>query len=383
MKKDVIYSVSILVLFVLCAYIASQNKPASAPGTIQDAAVIYTPSPTAVGGPTPILFSTFTMLPTVYSSTLPCLGCPPTTTPTLNYAKLGLPSPTSTPTLDYSQLASHYLTPFTSVPTLTAFAATVFAGWTPTSKPFDPLAQVVARQLPQSWRPTAPSAIPATDTFAHPDDPYSPSWQSAYVQAMTDLMNWTNADEKQYALAVDNWSPQGALNFDTSWLLKYDFDSDGQPEWLASAPLYAQGNLYGVPYCCGQMLLLFEKAEKVFRPMYILRVGFWNSPPDRVVLVQDLNNDGYPEIVTEGIDCGTSCSTYFLIGEWDGQSWRNEGYMNGDFTSQVSFLDLYGDGKKEILLSYTASLLVHREVLVTYAWDGKQFSIRDEVTSPG
>jgi len=271
--------------------------------------------------------------------TLQCLSCtslPPTNTPTLDYAKLGLPSPTSTPTLDYAKLASHYLTPFTPHPRPTL---TGFPSWTPTSKPVDIWANIKIRKL-LSAPPSAPLAIDycgiSSGQFNFAPRPCEPNSLSSYIQTITDLMNSIDGNSKLYTQAVNSWTPNGRNIVGETWLIKDNVESSGQPVLLASVPVYFRVDM---PICCGQIILLFEKRGNLYKPVYLVAVIADNQSGITIALMDDLNNDGYEEVGLESTSCGSACATDVEIREWDGQNWRDEGWLHSDMNPQISTLD--------------------------------------------
>lgn len=306
----------------------------------------------------------------------------PTDTPTF------LPTPTQpvstataipsfTPTLDYVKLGSYYLTPF---PTITP--RTDIPTWTPTPN-INPLSEVSARGLPDNWTPTPP---PLVD--------FSPAWiwAPAYIQAATDVMNFTNGDQKLFLQYVESWTPQDRPSMvGSAWLLKDDFDHDGQPEWLASIPVYFLDR--GTP-CCSQVILFFEKIGNTYQPMHFDHYGYydWISEHNEItkaVLVDDLNNDGFKEIVFRTVSCGTACTQYLSIGMWNGKKWTDYQRISTvqTYDNQISFIDLDDNGTTEIIIDYSTQYKLDssypmRRATDIYEWKNGQFVLVDELRQP-
>lgn len=310
-----------------------------------------------------------TASPSRYALPTLSFGTPaPTLTSTLDYEELGLPSPTTTPTLNYVDLASHYLTPF---PTSTAAPPL----WTATSPLDNPLLDVVARKLPQNW---ALTPLPVWDSsYASPRN----NETQAYLQATTDLMNFIDADQELYVQYVESWKPQDRYSMiGDTWLLENDFDNDGQSEWLASIPVF-----FAHPDCCGQFLIIFEKVSNAYKPMHY-EWKFTHVDITKVVLIDDLNNDGLLEIVLRNIGCGSACSQLLTVATWDGREWINR-YIQSIPTSLISFVDRDYDGKTEIIIDYKTyykldTLYPMREAIDVYGWKDGQLIILEESRQP-
>lgn len=343
MKKISLYVVAIFsMIFLLTAFYVKADSPSTKANLPTASPSPYIP-PTLAGFEAPV----------------------PTVTPTLDYEKLGLPSPTITPTLDYSQLASHYLTPF---PTSTA----IIPPWTPTPTPENPLLSIIARKLPANWKPTPPPLF----------DYLSKDTTHLYIQAATDLINFTNANQNLYLQYIKSWKPKERYSMGGAWILKNDFDNDRQPELLVSMPVYFQNTEM---YCCGQFLLLFEKVDGIYHPVHY-DWKYEHNDLTKVVLINDLNNDGYSEIVLRTVSCGTACSQLLTIATWDGSNWSNR-YIQSVVTSLISFVDRDSDGKTEIIIDYKTyykldSSYPPREATDVYGWKNGQLVILEEYRQP-
>ena len=167
-----------------------------------------------------------------------------------------------------------------------------------------------------------------------------------------------------------------------SWILKTDFDNDGQAEWLVSTPVFFQNEEM---YCCGQFLILFERIAGVYQPMHY-DWKYEHNNLTKVVLVDDLNNDGYSEIVLRSVWCGTACGQILTIATWDGENWTNR-YIQSVVTSLISFVDRDNDGKTEIILDYRTiykldSSYPDREAIDIYGWKNGQLVIVEEFRQP-
>lgn len=311
------------------------------------------------------------------STTLPIMsmGTPvPSFPPRLGDEKPATSSPPPVPAFDYVQLASDYLTP---LPTSTA----IIPDWTVTATPENLLSGIVLR------KPVKLTPPPLVDRFlgfsGSPDTPDTKKQMQVQVQAVTDLINFTDADPKLYNKSIEAWKPKERDSMiGTAWILKNDFDNDGQSEWLVSAPVFFESTEVR---CCGQLLVFFEKVDNVFQPVYY----DWKYAQiniTKVVLVNDLNNDGYSEIVFQAISCGTACGQTLTVATWNGRKWIDR-YIQSVPTSSISFIDRDNDGKTEIIISYRTtykldSLYPQREAIDVYGWKHGQLVIVEEYRGP-
>ncbi len=322
---------------------------------------------------TPLIYGTPYSFSTAFTLRTPSPAA--TSTPTIDYARLGLPSPTHTAAPDYASLASHYLTPPT--PTATPSRPT----WTPEPTPRDPLAGIVARKLPAGGQQTAPPVLAAWNSG---DWLLEPSAQ-ANLQAITDLVNFTDGDRDLFLKYVESWStPDRYYSIGAVWLLRDDFDGDGQPEVLASTLAYLDSK--EMP-CCERFIMLFDRAGGVYRPVHLDTQFEFHAYTD-LLLEQDLNRDGYLEVVWRTVSCGTACGQSLVIGTWDGRAWTGH-YIQSVYTNQnqVSFLDVDGDGKTEVLLSYVTAYKLDsaypvRQAIDIYGWRNGEPVLVEELRQP-
>jgi len=275
--------------------------------------------------PTPLTITTFTPLPTLafistmpdgitptyppYHSPTPTDTSTPTSTP--DYAALGIPSPTPTPTFEYNKLSSFYLTPFTPWPTQTGISSL-----TPTANIPNMLSNVVIRKVP----PNPPLARKVYDDF-HSQD-YG-EWISSFSQSATDLMNYADGDKKTYLQYIEGRVPKALTYSPNDWFLENDYDNDGESEWLVSFP--TQNPNDGLFHCgdmvhtyCARYFFLFEKTGNAYYPIKTM-----STAEEKIALVKDLNNNHMLDIVFQADPCGTACSTYLHIMEWDGNDWKD------------------------------------------------------------
>jgi hypothetical protein len=292
-----------------------------------------------------------------------------TTTPTLDYAALGIPSPTPTATFEYDRLSSFYLTPFTPLPTLTGHPQL-----SPTPGMQDLFSRTVVRNLPPQTQPV----------FSLP----------AYIQRVTDLMNYFGDDKEAYLNYINTLSPT-AFQFSSDWFWTGDFDNDKQPEWLISLPTRQNENgtigcgnpAVSVNYCPRQFLL-FEKEGNSYIPVAIHPIWF-DGFGEKIVRIEDLNKNHSLEIVFQTDVCGTACSTYISIAEWNGSKWSDEFGLSSEL-AEVTFADLEGNGTIEISLKYSTgaaskynSPYPFREGLVdVYSWKNGRYELVDQIYPP-
>jgi hypothetical protein len=336
--------------------------------------------------PTPSQLNTLTVstfAPIPFNTPVPVSPAPSSTpsptmtaTPTLDYVALGLPSPTATPTFDYDGLASYYLTPFTPIPRPTGISSL-----TPTVNIENILSSVVMRKV----TPEPPPDIKMNDTGGYQN---YPEWASDFVQSATDLMNYTNGDKKLYLQYIEDWVPRALKYSPDDWFLENDYDNDGESEWLVSFP--TQNSNDGLFHCgdmvrtyCARYFFLFEKIGSAYYPIKAIRTA-----EEKVVLVKDLNNNHLLEVVFQADPCGTACSTYLHIMEWDGDSWKD--YWISAEGSQVTFADLDGNETIEISLKHSTGAMSKynspypfREGLVdVYGWQNGRYELVDQIYPP-
>jgi len=368
MRKNYLYALVTLIVIGLAAILRAQIKRCYAQPRVVEHYGYVTLQPTWTPIPP---FITPRPSPTEWMTA--------TITPTTDYIASGLPSPTATPTIDYAELAKTYLNTPTPYPTHP----------TPTPQPtsVDPLTQIIARELPPEWSPVPFQVV---DSFY---DSNTSNWLVNIIQNVTDLMNWVDADPIQFWRQVKSLQPEGTwFGNRYEWLLRDDFDGDQKPEWLVSVPAYsANKEIQSYPE---QVVILFELTNGVYKPVAYQRPlsngrslhGYFA----KVLLVQDLNQNGLKEIVLRSTTCGTACSEFIQIGEWDGKSWHNtfgESLPATGFTSYFMFVDKDSDGLVEITLNYTTYYKLdgrypEREASDTYGWRNGHWVLLEEWRSP-
>jgi hypothetical protein len=288
---------------------------------------------------------------------------------------LNTPVPTFTPpvpTFDYVQLASHYLTP---LPTSTA----IIPAWTPTSTPENLLSGILVRKPGNLTPPPLYAGSPGFSMPGFPVPPESKKQIQVYFQAVTDLINFTNADPQLYARTIESWRPKDRSSMiGDAWILKNDFDNDGQSEWLVSTPVFFENPQV---YCCGQLLIFFEKGDNGFVPVHY-DWKFEHNDITKVLLVNDLNHDGYLEIVFKSVSCGTACGQTLTVATWDGRKWTDR-YIQSVLTSLISFVDRDADGKTEVILEYRTiykldTLYPQRQAIDVYGWKNGRLVLLEE-----
>lgn len=180
-----------------------------------------------------------------------------------------------------------------------------------------------------------------------------------------------------------------------------DLDGDGEEEYVVRITVpSARGTLsYGAPAeptgepisYVGDILILDKRAgryELVYGLIYesilwgheVTPVSF---PFDPTILgAEDYNGDGKLEVAFTTADCGAhTCSTSLSILGWDGSEYRNlfEEVVSAPWThpSQIEFIDLDGDGVKEVRLPAgqiaSAGAGPQRDRVEFYAWDGTNY----------
>jgi len=339
-----------------------------------------------ITGATPTIIQaseTATSLPMMTTSTLTMQAEEseiPTTKPAPTYTNT--PTPTPLP-LDYAQLASQYLTPFTPMPTTVVFVPKTNGTPKPPIPTPNSLLPIIARKPPGNWTPTPPPTVPPPpQTTQTPRPTIAFDYTAGFIQAATDLMNFTDADQSLFLGYVDAWATDGRVMGGACWILKGYFDNTGQPEWLVSVPDYS------LPWWAtgyyDQIVILYEKSGGVYRPLHY-ETEFASHSPTDVLFVGDLKGDGYPDIVLRSNVCGSGCDQILLIDEWDGKTWTTERLHTEP--SEVRFIDYYHDGKTEIVLSYITAYKLdpdypRRQATDIYGWKDSKFVLLEELLSP-
>jgi hypothetical protein len=180
-----------------------------------------------------------------------------------------------------------------------------------------------------------------------------------------------------------------------------DLDGDGEEEYVVRITVPStRGTLsYGSPYeptgepisYVGDILILDKRAghyELVYGLIYEgIQWGHEVTPEsfpfDPTILgVEDYNGDGKLEVALTTADCGAhTCSTSLYILAWDGTQYRNlfEQQVIAPWTSpsEIDFVDLDGDGVKEVRLPVGQIASVgagpQRDRVEFYAWDGTNY----------
>lgn len=312
---------------------------------------------------------------------------PPSSTPGPTIFRSATPTTTPKPTAttNFPVLVDHYLTPFTPYPTQKFNPNYLTPKPTPTD--IDVLRQVSAQTFPVGWTPTPPPYM----QFPYYNDqgtrlPITRDWRITYIQAATDLMNSTNANQGLFLNYVDTWShirDLVAARWERTWFLKNDFDNDGQPEWLVSVPVYSEN---GPTFCCSQIMILFEKMDGLYHPVYYQADGghniWW-----QLLHVADLNQDGSLEVVTSRTICGSGCGYDLDIGAWDGQHWKTYKVDPQLVPTGVSFFDTDHNGTTEIVIQYTTFYKLRwsypaRKATHIYSWQDGQFRLVEAWLQP-
>lgn len=351
MKKNIFNIITLFFVFLLCA---CANAPTSAE---------LQPSPPL---PTLAFISTmsdgFTPTYPPYQSPTPTNTSTPTSTP--DYAALGIPSPTPTPTFEYDKLSSFYLTPFTPWPTLTGQPTLL-----PTPNIEELLSKAIVRKV-----------MPQSHLLSYFN-------LSDYIQLATDLMNYFDGNKEEYLQYINSLSPV-TLKFSSDWYFENDFDNDSQSEWLISLPIHLDengdvscGNV--MPYFCPRYFFLFEKQGDSYYPVVVSSMAVGMG--EKVVNIQDLNQNDFLDIVFQADICGSACSTYINIAEWDGTKWSKFGISSE--LAKVIFEDLDGNGTIEISLKYSTgaaskynSPYPFRENMIdVYGWKNNRYELIDQI----
>jgi hypothetical protein len=181
-----------------------------------------------------------------------------------------------------------------------------------------------------------------------------------------------------------------------------DLDGDGEEEYVVRITVpSSRGTLQYDPYeptdepisYVGDILILGKRAgryELVYGLIYesilwgheVTPVSF---PFDPTILgAEDYNGDGRAEAAFTTSDCGAhTCSTSLVVLGWDGTEYRNlfEEEVHAPWThpSEIEFIDLDGDGVKEVRLPAGQIASVgagpQRDRVEFYAWDGTNYAL--------
>jgi len=362
--KNRIIVIALFVVFLLGACVEVQ--PSQFPPTL-------IPSPSSL----PMLHViTSAFNSPVHMSPFPSSTPSPTVTasPTLDYAALGLPSPTATPTFDYDGLVSYYLTPFTPMPTMTGISS------------LTPMAEIESMVPSVTIRKVIPQPPPlwVVDDNGGGFQKGYPKQLPAYIQSVTDLMNYANGDEKIYFQYIESWVPQTQDFSILAWFLEDDFDSDGNPEWLVSIPVDSEGD-----WGSFRLTFLFEKTADGYYPVHMLDRNVERGWEDfgKIILIDDINNNHLKDVIFRIDLCGTACTTYLRVSEWDGHEWKDS-WVSAPF-SQITFADLDDNGTAEIMFDYVtgaANKYNHpypfRHLVDVYGWKNNRYELLDQIYPP-
>lgn len=107
---------------------------------------------------------------------------------------------------------------------------------------------------------------------------------------------------------------------------------------------------------------------------------------NRIVTIEDLNQDGYLNYVIHETFCGSGCYEVLLIGQWKNFAERSKEW-GIDIRPPAHFWirDLDRDGIKEITVTgyrNLAPLVAPRKVSYIYKWDGLDYQIQTETLAP-
>lgn len=228
------------------------------------------------------------------------------------------------------QAESHTVVPTpsaTAMPTAT-ITPTLPPTFTPTPTPTETPRDAVVAQLmpsapatppPANWTPTRPPAFDAEKDTQE-------SWVKEYIQLVTAMLNASgNVDAMLDQLIA--WMPADSA-FEgprppNAWATIRDLNADGEEEWLISIPARDLG--CWVTFCPGYLLVFYKRAD-LFVPASIIIADelVWEVSNPVLLMVDDINADGQLEVAIEHHQCGAhTCFTSLLIGQWDGQRWRD------------------------------------------------------------
>ncbi len=222
-------------------------------------------------------------------------------------------------------------------------------------------------------------------------------WMLSFVQSTTDLMNYVDGDKEFYLQYIVGWVPNALKYSSDDWFLENDFDNDGQSEWLVSFPIkFMPDDSFGSFHCatvvswsCSRIFFIFEKMGSAYSPVYVMYNSYGaNLGAEKVVFVKDLDGDHLQDIVFQADICGTACSTYLRIGEWDGDKW-SENWVSSEI-AKVAFADLDGNGAIEISLKHSTGAAskynfpypFRKDLIDVYGWQNGRYELVDQIYPP-
>jgi len=282
-------------------------------------------------------------------------------------------TPTATETLAVTATPTRVATPTaTATPTRTAAP-------TPT-----------ATQVPSPTATATPTVVAV---------PLQPSDFADYPAAIASYLTETGGSPSCLAELFATWDmPDGEVG---PRCARGDLDDDGEEEYVARITVPStRGTLsYGHPAeptgepisYVGDILILDKRAgryELVYGQIYESILWGYEVTPmifpfDPTILgLEDYNGDGKVEVAFTTADCGAhTCSTGLSILAWDGSEYRNlfEQQVSAPWThpSEIEFIDLDGDGVKEVRLPAGQIASVgagpQRDRVEFYAWDGSNY----------
>lgn len=155
-----------------------------------------------------------------------------------------------------------------------------------------------------------------------------------------------------------------------------DVTGDQVPEFL-----FVEINYFGKP-------IVFSCQNGSFERLFVLSgdYDFW----DYTFAIDDLINDGTPEIIITGTGGVSFPQSRIYIYEWDGQNFQILGTIGISALRKVEISDLDGNGTKEVVFNgdnpgclSCINFRPQRQRTIVLGWNGKEFAeIANKFTSP-
>ncbi|MFT3890497.1 MAG: VCBS repeat-containing protein [Anaerolineales bacterium] len=253
--------------------------------------------------------------------------------------------PTATPTL---------------IPTLAPTATPIPNNCSKAQKEYKPF------EMPESWKTIS--------------DPYGEDNALALTFAHEleeSLIGYLNHNGTPYQLFNDLRYTGSVLYAD---IREHDFDKDGENEVLIAIEIFKKEyrGIYLLIAKCNQNEYQFvTKMDNfgtlAFRP--------------RIVMIKDLNNDGYSEVILQTIWEGSDAAPFMYVMKWDqeSKSFVDVLHQQGiivfyDDNMKISIGDVDRDNLDEIVFYGRIEHFEDKRATYTYGWDGYQYKrIKEEV----
>ncbi len=219
--------------------------------------------------------------------------------------------------------------------------------------------------MPESWRTISDSS--------GEDDNLRKSYTN---ELETNLVDYLNHNGTPYQLQNDLRYLNGVIYAD---IREYDFDKDGENEVLMAIEVNK------IDF--SEVYLLIAKCKQTNYQLITKMDNFGelgHSP--RILLIKDLNNDGYSEVVWKTTWVGSDTSPFVNVLSWDNNTqsfvdiFKPNRIPLGDV--KITIGDIDNKGIDEIIFYGRYEHWGDQMVTCTYSWDGKVYKETKEELAP-